>query len=136
LWRYSSRSISLRIRLWFRPRFEFSEADVIFGAVVVAAFLGRGGESELRCERAARFFAETSFCAYLVHAPLLDFWDAYVKPFPGGVFAFVGLRTVAVVVVTFGIAALSRRYLELPFLALPIGRNASGPSRASHAANF
>jgi peptidoglycan/LPS O-acetylase OafA/YrhL len=114
-----------------------SEADVIFGAAVVAAFLGRGSAvwAPLRT-RSARFFAETSFCAYLVHAPLLDFWDAYVKPFPGGIFAFVGLRTVAVVVVTFGIAALSRRYLELPFLALPIGRNASEPSRAPHAANF
>jgi peptidoglycan/LPS O-acetylase OafA/YrhL len=84
----------------------------------VLALPGAKWSAPLR-SRTARFIADTSFCAYLIHVPLLElarYWGAgntFQNPF----LAAAAQAGVAIPL-TFAVAALSRRYLELPFLRL------------------
>jgi peptidoglycan/LPS O-acetylase OafA/YrhL len=111
----------LDLRLHFSSYgLRISEADLIFGAAVVSvlALPGAKWSAPLR-SRTARFIADTSFCAYLIHVPLLElarYWGAgntFQNPF----LAAAAQAGVAIPL-TFALAALSRRYLELPFLRL------------------
>jgi peptidoglycan/LPS O-acetylase OafA/YrhL len=90
---------------------------VFFGALLYWV-LEREGAPFLRCLRGpvASFFAKTSYSAYLTHH-----WVAYL------VFAALGIErtvrtfsgiaaTLAAAVVTFGLCALSYRYLEKPLI--------------------
>jgi peptidoglycan/LPS O-acetylase OafA/YrhL len=97
-----------------------TEANLIFGAMVtgVLAVPGQAWLAPLR-SRAARFVADTSFCAYLIHVPLLDFarflgaGAGFANPFMAA-----ALQAAVAIPATFAVAALSRRYLEVPFLRL------------------
>jgi peptidoglycan/LPS O-acetylase OafA/YrhL len=107
-----------------------TEADLAFGALVATAFAATGskGLSLLRT-RTARFIADTSFCVYLIHVPLLDFAKLLgVGAGMGNPFAAAALRAAVAIPLAFGIAALSRVYLEQPFLRLK-DRFASGTPR-------
>jgi peptidoglycan/LPS O-acetylase OafA/YrhL len=97
-----------------------TEADLVFGAAILAALAVPGTRwlAPLR-SRTARFIADTSFCAYLIHVPLLDL--ARFLGFGSGLanlFLAAALQAAVALPLTFGIAALSRRYLEVPFLRL------------------
>lgn len=97
-----------------------TEADLVFAALVATAFAASGSPA-LRVLRSApaRFIADTSFCAYLIHVPLLDLART-LGAGAGAADPFVAAawRAAVAVPLTFGIAALSRTYLELPFLRL------------------
>jgi peptidoglycan/LPS O-acetylase OafA/YrhL len=99
---------------------QITEADLVFGAAVAATLVAGGSRwlAPLR-SRPARFIADTSFCAYLIHVPLLDL--AAFLGIGAGIadpFATAAMRAAFAIPLTFVIAAFSRKYLELPFLRL------------------
>jgi peptidoglycan/LPS O-acetylase OafA/YrhL len=123
--RVASASYALRI----------TEADLLFGSAIAIALVERNARwlAPLR-SAPARFIANTSFCAYLIHVPLLDL--ARVIGIGGGIadpFAAAAARAAFAVPATFVIAALSRQYFELPFLRLK-DTFAPAPARPSPAA--
>ena len=97
-----------------------TEANLLFAAAIVRVLAVPGARwlAPLR-SRTARFIADTSFCAYLIHVPLLELarhWgagSAYENPFLAA-----AVQAGVAIPLTFAVAALSRRYLELPFLRL------------------
>jgi peptidoglycan/LPS O-acetylase OafA/YrhL len=96
-----------------------TEADLLFALGIAAAvgWTGSRAGAPLR-SRAMRFFADTSFCVYLIHVPLIVAADqlglaAIRDPFIAAV-----VRACLVLPVTFALAALSYRYFEAPILRL------------------
>jgi len=96
-----------------------SEADLLFALVIVAsvAWTGSRAGAPLR-SRTMRFFADTSFCVYLIHVPLIVAADrlgidAIREPFVAAV-----VRAIVVLPLTFALAAFSYRYFEAPILRL------------------
>ncbi len=72
--------------------------------------------------------AELSFCLYLVHVPLLGAYEALetrIAPhhYLASALGETLLRTAVVVLLAYAIAALSRRSLELPFIAMGRSRD-------------
>jgi len=104
-----------------------TEADLLFAALVAAtlALPGNRWFAPLR-SRTARFVAETSFCVYLIHVPLLDL-ARHLGVGRGAANPFVSaaLQAALAIPLTFAVAALSRIYLELPFQRL---KNRFAPS--------
>jgi peptidoglycan/LPS O-acetylase OafA/YrhL len=108
------------IRLHASYGLVITEADLVFAAAIVSVLAVPGIRwlAPLR-SRTARFIADTSFCAYLIHVPLLEFarflnvGSAFSNPFLAA-----AAQAAVAIPLTFAIAALSRRYLELPFLQL------------------
>jgi peptidoglycan/LPS O-acetylase OafA/YrhL len=97
-----------------------TEADLVFGAAIASA-VALAGSGQLGWLRSApaRFIADTSFCAYLIHVPLIDFAKLLgIGMQTTNPFVADALQAVFVIPATFGIAALSRKFLELPFLKL------------------
>jgi len=103
----------------------YSQAAFIFAALMSLALAYRGSTfaAFLRC-RPARITADLSYCIYLIH---LFIGDMYYRVFKFlkfddlarlGPFGSLGLRILVVVTLTFGLAALSKRFLEDPFLRL------------------
>jgi peptidoglycan/LPS O-acetylase OafA/YrhL len=88
---------------------------LVAGAVTVP---GHPWLAPLR-SRAARFVADTSFCVYLIHVPLLDLtrWLGVGRD-EADVFVAAAMQAAVALPVIFLAATLSRRYLELPFLRL------------------
>ena len=109
-----SASIALRV----------TQFNLLFGAIVLVAvaYAGNPWASPLR-SRFARVSADYSFCLYLIHVPLIDAFN-FFTPRLGPSFAntdsptIVLLRTAFVLPAAFAIAALSRHFLELPFLRM------------------
>ena len=97
-----------------------TEANLLFGAAIVSVLAVPGSRwlAPLR-SRTARFIADTSFCVYLIHMPLLELarhWgagSAYQNPFLAA-----AVQAGVAIPLTFAVAAVSRRYLEVPFLRL------------------
>jgi peptidoglycan/LPS O-acetylase OafA/YrhL len=109
----------------------YTQTYLFFGALFVLVVSHRGTiwTSPLRW-RLMQLTGAVSYCLYLVH---LSIGDAYVYLLSRsgirveerlGPTGAVLLRATVMVVVSFGVALLSRRYLEEPFLALK-GRFAS-----------
>jgi peptidoglycan/LPS O-acetylase OafA/YrhL len=97
-----------------------SEADLLFGAMIAGscALAGNKWLAPLR-SRTARFIADTSFCAYLIHVPLQDLVRHLgVGADVSNPFAAAAIQASIAVPATFIVAALSRAYLEVPFLRL------------------
>jgi len=96
-----------------------SEADLVFAAAILSAYTLRGSRwtAPLRSAPAA-FFAATSYCAYVVHAPLFNLIDGLGLTRSDSPFVAGALRGLYGYPLVFGIAALSRRFLEEPFLRL------------------
>jgi peptidoglycan/LPS O-acetylase OafA/YrhL len=101
-----------------------TQFNLLFGALVLiaVAYTGNRWLSPLR-SRIARACADYSFCLYLIHVALIDAFDfAALKVAPATAAtdspAMAVLRAALVLPVAFAIAALSRNYLELPFLRM------------------
>jgi peptidoglycan/LPS O-acetylase OafA/YrhL len=109
-----------------------TQAVLVFGALVaVAAGLpGTRGVAILRAP-ALVTTAALSYCLYLIHRPLVDGFTAAF----GDAAWFAGLspttatlvRAACVVAAAYGVAALSRTYVELPFLRLGRGKKPVSP---------
>jgi peptidoglycan/LPS O-acetylase OafA/YrhL len=102
-----------------------TQAQFLFAAaiVVVLAFRGSTYTAALR-SRAARVTAELSFCLYLIH---LSLGDGYYRVLTAmhfndvahfGIDGAVFVRFLVIGAAAFGLAALSRRFLEIPLLEL------------------
>jgi peptidoglycan/LPS O-acetylase OafA/YrhL len=98
-----------------------TQAMLVFNALMLVAIAARstGLTAPLRA-RFARLTGELSYCLYLIH---LAIWDGYMAVFrrlvPEGFnLSQLMLRAVVVLAVSYGLALLSRRFLEQPFLSL------------------
>ncbi len=101
-----------------------SEGTLFFGALIalLVAFAGTPATAIFRT-RAARIVADLSFCLYLIHVPLVEAFESATRTYVPAIQALppnvlVPLRAIVVFTAAGVIAALSRRYLELPFLRL------------------
>jgi len=100
-----------------------TQAVLVFGAVVVVAvaYSGHPAIAFLRSPVLA-LTALLSYCLYLVHKPVTDAfaWAASAVPFYANLppEASLAVRIACVIAIAYGVAALSRRFLELPFIAL------------------
>jgi len=123
-----------------------TQADLLFGALVATAvsFTGAPWLWPLRT-RFAVVTALLSYCIYLIHRPLVDAyqnvlgslpWISALAPVPA-----TYLRAVVVLLCAYALAAISRRYFELPFLRLARGQdqalppNPAGTTRAYRVAD-
>jgi peptidoglycan/LPS O-acetylase OafA/YrhL len=100
-----------------------SEGVCFFGALVTiaCAFKGSAWLAPLR-SRPAAVTALLSYCIYLIHTQLfvLFAWTAQALHWQGALSAaeWTNARAAFVVISAYALAALSRRFLELPFLRL------------------
>jgi len=103
----------------------FTQAGFVFAGSMALALAYRGSRftSFLR-SRAARITADLSYCIYLIHLTLGDLYYRLLHSLKFndvarlGATGSLGLRIVVVGVASFGLAALSKKYLEDPFLRL------------------
>ncbi len=98
-----------------------TQAMLVFNALTLVAIAARstGLTAPLRASF-ARLTGELSYCLYLIHLAL---WDAYMAVFrrfvpEGFTLSQLMRRAVVVLAVSYGLALLSRRFLERPFLSL------------------
>ncbi|MEP6962536.1 MAG: acyltransferase [Acidobacteriota bacterium] len=105
--------------------FRYNQAQVFF-AGFVAIVLGLRGTAWTALLRTGffRLTGDVSYCLYLIHLSVGDAYQAIVR-WSGwqlelriGELGAFGLRTVFLVVVSFALAMLSRRYIEQPVLRL------------------
>ena len=106
--------------------FRYNQAQLLFAAFIVAvlAYRGSAATAVFRSPFAV-LSGELSYCIYLIHLALGDAYMAAASPmiepfliaWKGPNFA-VAVRIVILLVLTFGLALLSRAYLERPFLNL------------------
>lgn len=103
----------------FSSALRLTEADLVFGAAIIAvvAWSGAWWSAPLR-SRAMRFFADTSFCVYLIHVPIIEQAGRLEIGASDTPFVAVLFRALFVLPLTFALAALSYRYLEFPLLRL------------------
>lgn len=96
-----------------------TEANLIFGAAIVVAVVWHGAPwlAVLRSP-VSRFIADTSFCAYLIHVPLIGWFDRSGLTSAATPFAAAALRALWVLPATFVLAGISRHFFELPILRL------------------
>ncbi len=97
-----------------------TEANLIFGAMIASSVVLAGNKwlAPLRSPTAT-FIANTSFCAYLIHIPLLEFARFLgIGIGMANPFSEAALQAAVVIPATFVVAAFSRTYLEMPFLRL------------------
>ena len=105
--------------------FHYTQAEFVFAGLMALALAYRGNKfaAFLRC-RPARITADLSYCIYLIHLTVGDFYyrllhavnfDDVTRLGPGGSLL---LRILVLVTATFALAALSKRFLEDPFLRL------------------
>jgi peptidoglycan/LPS O-acetylase OafA/YrhL len=105
--------------------FHYTQAEFVFAGLMALALAYRGSKftAFLRW-RPARITADLSFCIYLIHLTVGDFYYRLLHAMHFDDVARLGavgslvLRILVVVTVTFGLAALSKRFLEDPFLRL------------------
>jgi peptidoglycan/LPS O-acetylase OafA/YrhL len=100
-----------------------TQAVLAFGSLVVLAIAYSGAPAlGILRSRFAVLTALLSYCLYLIHKPLSDAFEwvfartpfaAHLAPEPT-----LLVRIVCVLPLAYGIAALSRRFLELPFIRL------------------
>jgi len=105
--------------------FQYVPAELISVSLVLLALAGECNIiSTLLRHRSLRICGELSYCLYLVHMLVSDGYDTLVQRFvPGfepmlGSFGALLVRAAAVLAISFGLALLSRRYLERPALQL------------------
>ena len=103
----------------------FTQAGFVFAGSMALALAYRGSRftSFLR-SRPARITADLSYCIYLIHLTLGDLYYRLLHFLKFndvarlGAMGSLGLRIIVVGVASFGLAALSKKYLEDPFLRL------------------
>jgi peptidoglycan/LPS O-acetylase OafA/YrhL len=105
--------------------FQYLPAQFFSMALILAALgmPGRGVTNLLRTG-GLRLSGDLSYCLYLIHMLLMDGYDLLASRFypagqlPLGPFGALLVRALAVLLASFGLALLSRRFLELPALRL------------------
>jgi peptidoglycan/LPS O-acetylase OafA/YrhL len=105
--------------------FHYTQAEFVFAGLMALALAYRGSKftAFLRW-RPARITADLSFCIYLIHLTVGDFYYRLLHAMHFDDVARLGavgslvLRILVLVTVTFALAALSKRFLEDPFLRL------------------
>jgi peptidoglycan/LPS O-acetylase OafA/YrhL len=105
--------------------FHYTQAEFVFAGLMALALAYRGSRftAFLRC-RPARITADLSYCIYLIHLTIGDFYYRLLHAMNFDDVARLGaggsllLRIVVLSTATFGLAALSKRFLEDPFLRL------------------
>ena len=103
----------------------YTQAEFVFAGLMALALAYRGSKftAFLRW-RPARITADLSYCIYLIHLTIGDFYYRLLHAMKFDDVARLGpagsllLRIVVLVTVTFTLAALSKKYLEDPFLRL------------------
>lgn len=118
-----------------------TQAYLFFGAffVLIVAFRGSKWTAPLRW-RFMQLSGALSYCLYLVHLSIGDGYEYLLERSGVPLVSYVGasgavlVRAAAILGVSFGIALLSRKYLEDPFLSLKDRFTASpaGSSSSSH----
>jgi len=103
----------------------YTQAEFIFAGAMALALAYQGSRiTGLLRSRAARVIADLSFCIYLTHLALGDGYYfllhsiSFDDTASFGAVGALAVRCVVITSVAFGLAALSRRYLETPFLRL------------------
>lgn len=103
----------------------YSQVAFIFAGLLGLALAHQGSVfTALLRTRAARITADLSYCIYLIHLAAGDFYYRILKTFKFDDLSRLGaggsilLRIAVVGAVTFGLALLSKRFLEDPFLRL------------------
>jgi peptidoglycan/LPS O-acetylase OafA/YrhL len=107
----------------FGAVFEYPPVNMVCAGVVLwGACLSGLAETRILRLWPLRIFGDLSYCLYLTHMMVMDAYDALLKflGYPLSVTSFHGVvvRATAVLVGSFIIAVLSRRYLERPALRL------------------
>jgi peptidoglycan/LPS O-acetylase OafA/YrhL len=103
----------------------YTQAQFVFAAAMALALAYRGSTfTGILRSRFARVTADLSYCIYLIHVALGDGYYAVLHSIGfddvvhfGGTGA-LGVRSLVIGSATFGLAALSKRFLEGPFLRL------------------
>jgi peptidoglycan/LPS O-acetylase OafA/YrhL len=103
----------------FGAVFEYPPVNMVCAGVVLwGACLSGLAETRILRLWPLRIFGDLSYCLYLTHMMVMDAYDALLKflGYPLSVTSFHGVvvRATAVLVGSFIIAVLSRRYLERP----------------------
>jgi peptidoglycan/LPS O-acetylase OafA/YrhL len=103
----------------------YSQVAFIFAMFLVLALAHQGSIfTSLLRTRAARITADLSYCIYLIHLTVGDFYYRILNALRFDDISRLGatgsilLRIAVVVTLTFGLAALSKKFLEDPFLRL------------------
>ncbi|HEY4660291.1 MAG TPA: acyltransferase [Terriglobales bacterium] len=103
----------------------YSQVAFVFSGFVGLALAHQGSIfTALLRTRAARITADLSYCIYLIHLTVGDFYYRILKALRFDDISRLGtggsilLRIAVVATVTFGLALLSKRFLEDPFLRL------------------
>jgi peptidoglycan/LPS O-acetylase OafA/YrhL len=113
------------------------EAICVFAALIVLA-VSRSGTRAMSFLRVrfAIVTAEFSYCLYLIHVPLIDGYQTFVQRFVPQFPAAAGalgsnlVRGVVILALAYALAAVSRRYVELPFLRMGRARARTPAVRA------
>ena len=103
----------------------YTQAQLLFAACIALALAYHGTTSTnfLRTKFAS-VTSDYSYCIYLIHLSLGDFYYWILKRFAlndvvvFGPIGALGLRSLIIVASSYGIASLSKRFLEDPFLRL------------------
>jgi peptidoglycan/LPS O-acetylase OafA/YrhL len=121
----------------------FTQAQLPFAAFLLLSLVFRGTElTAVLRTRLAYMSGSLSYCLYLIHFAIGDSYQSVVRHFglqPGAAFGDLGaifVRGIFIILASFGIAMISRKYLEARFLRLqcffqPEGRIASAHSASS-----
>ena len=110
-WAFHSDRISSALRI--------SEADLVFAAAILTAYTLRGSRvTAFLRSRVAVFFADTSYCAYLIHVPLFNLIDGLGLTSASSPIVAGLLRAAYGYPLVFALAAISRRWVEVPILRL------------------
>ena len=103
----------------------FTHMDLLFGSVVLAALAlaGTGATAFLRTPF-LRLSSDLSYCLYLIHLSVGDAYQYLLHYFGYDAVASLGadwawrIQGIAIVTISFGLAAVSKKYLEQPCLNL------------------
>jgi peptidoglycan/LPS O-acetylase OafA/YrhL len=96
-----------------------SEADLFFAAGLIAAYVWQGSPATAPLRSGvAVFVAGTSYCAYVIHLSVYNAVDAFGWTASSSTLTSGLLRLAFGVPIVFALAALSKRFLEDPFLRL------------------
>jgi peptidoglycan/LPS O-acetylase OafA/YrhL len=105
--------------------FRYTQAQFMFASAMALALAYRGTTfTSLLRSGFARVTADLSYCIYLIHLSVGDgyYWVLRRIGFHDverlGATGALAVRSVAIVALTFGLAALSKKFLEDPFLRL------------------
>lgn len=102
---------------------EYPAFNILFSAVVLwCASMAGSAQTQLLRVFPLRVFGDLSYCLYLIHIMVMDAYDSglrawHLSPAAAG-FTGIAIRAAVVFVVCMGIASLSRKILEQPFLRL------------------